>query len=367
MMAFWLIAGATGFLALVTLLPLCRYEAWWIRGQDFPRLQYATAALVLLALQLSLLPFSSARTWGLVIVTLACGVYQAWWIWPYTRLKKPEVIGVGGGTRSGDSVRILGSNVLMSNRNADALLKLVRDEAPDVLIAVETDDWWQARLDELEADYPHTLKCPLSNLYGMHLYSKLPLHDAELQFLVEPDIPSMHALLELRSGRRIKLHCVHPRPPSPTENPVSTERDAELIALAKSIADAPDDAPPVIVAGDLNDVAWSATTRLFRKISGLLDPRVGRGMYNTYHTAWPLLRWPLDHLFHSGHFGLVQLRRLPNIGSDHFPILMELAFDERLEQRQQGLEPDAADEGWAAEKTSAEGVSGADVHTPGGR
>jgi endonuclease/exonuclease/phosphatase (EEP) superfamily protein YafD len=362
-MTYGLMAGATGLLVLVTLLPLCRYEAWWIRGHDFPRLQYALSALVLLSLQAGLLDTGRPATWALLAATAACLGYQAWWIWPYTPLHRNEVLDVAG---KGNSLRILGSNVLMTNRDAAPLLRLVREEQPDVLIAVETDLWWQGQLDRLKSDYPHTMTCPLDNLYGMLVYSRLPLEDAATQFLVEPDIPSMHALLVLPSGERIKLHCVHPRPPSPTENAVSTERDAELIAIAKSIAEGPSDTP-VIVAGDLNDVAWSATTRLFRKISGLLDPRVGRGMVNTFHADWPFLRWPLDHLFHSDHFALVQLRRLQSVGSDHFPILVELALVPRAADAQEGLQADAEDHAWADDKTAAEGVDAADVHTPGGR
>lgn len=238
-------------------------------------------------------------------------------------------------------ISILTANVLMHNRNAPGLLALVKEHRPDILVTLETNDWWQVQLDVLEADMPHTVKCPQDNLYGMHVYSRLPFLSCKTVFLVEEDVPSVHLVVGLADADvTVQLHFLHPAPPSPTENTHSTERDAELIVVAKTLCDSN---APIIVAGDLNDVAWSYTTRLFRKISGLLDPRVGRGMFNTFHAKYWFLRWPLDHLFHSRHFTVRSIKRLPANGSDHFSLLTELVYAPRTNDNEQPLSVDSDD------------------------
>ena len=312
-------------------------------------------------MELSLLGLSGPLTWGLIAVSFLCCAYHGWWILPYTRLF-PEEVKSAAKTDIQRIIKIMAANVLTPNRNAKGLIELVRENAPDILVTLESDAWWQAKLDALEPDYPFTIKCPLDNLYGMHVYSKLQLTDSRVDYLVEPDVPSIHALVSLPSGQQIRVHFLHPAPPSPTENEQSLERDAELIIVAKSVAGTD---LPVIVTGDLNDVAWSETTRLFRKISGLLDPRVGRGMFNTFHANYWFIRWPLDHLFHSKHFSLSYMRRLRGFGSDHFPLLTELLLETGNKLEHSGLEASADDLAWAKEKADGQGVSKNDVPQPG--
>ena len=359
-MQFAVISTLVAFILVATLLPLSKHTEWWVRDLDFPRLQIAILALLVLVVEPFLLDMSERASDVLVAITACCLLYQAWWIVPYLRVYPNEVKSAVSSDRT-ERIRILTANVLTPNRNTDGLIALIREHRPHVFVTLETDAWWQERLDVLEDDYRYSMKCPLDNLYGMHVYSRLPLEDGAIQFLVEDDIPSMHALVVLPSGRKVRIHFLHPAPPSPTEHDESTERDAELLVVAKSVAGLD---TPVIVAGDLNDVAWSRTTRLFRKISGLLDPRVGRGMFNTFHADYWFLRWPLDHLFHSRHFTLSFIRRLPSFGSDHFPVLVELVYDRVRGAEQEGLTADQEDQALAAEKIAAEPVTVDDVHEP---
>lgn len=328
---------------------------------DFPRLQIAVLSASLLGSVFIFLSMQEIMTWVLIMLTGLCLIWQLWWILPYTILWPQEVKSVKEGSFD-KQISILTSNVLTPNRNADKLIALVKKHQPDVLVTLESDQWWQDQLDVLDEVMPYSVKCPLNNLYGMHVYSRLPLEEEEIKYLVENDVPSIHASLVLRSGDKIRVHFIHPAPPSPTENPESAERDAELVVVARSLADSDQ---PVIVAGDLNDVAWSATTRLFRKISGLLDPRVGRGMFNTFHANYPFLRWPLDHLFHSDHFVLMSLKCLSSIGSDHFPLLTKLLFTPEHSALQEGLQLDKSDREWSKEIAEEQQVNKKDVPEPG--
>jgi endonuclease/exonuclease/phosphatase (EEP) superfamily protein YafD len=330
------LGGAT---VIATALSLLRFKVWWIRIWDFPRVQVALMGVAALALGAAA---GWLRGWpvvGLAAIVAAAVVFQGALVWRYTRLAPREVQPTKR-AEGAPRISLVISNVLQTNRDAERLLGVVRDCDPDVVLCVETDRWWEARLDALVPTHCHVVRAPLSNTYGMLLYSRLPLEGAEVNFLVEPDIPSIQARVRLEDGTLVWLNCVHPRPPAPGESDESLERDAELLLVGKRVRDA---RLPVIVCGDLNDVAWSRTTRLFQKVSRLVDPRKGRGFYSTFHARWPGLRYPLDHVFHSDDFRLVALGRLPYVGSDHFPVYVEVSHEPEASAEQDAPAESAAD------------------------
>lgn len=346
-----LLTSAAVVLAVVTALPLLRSERWWIRIFDFPRLQVAAASALVLA-ALVARPAEGAAHWTAVVLALATLLMQVGYVLPYTPLWRKETKDAEGGH---PTLTLLMANVLMHNRRVERLLEFIRERRPDLVVLDEPDAWWEEALRALERDYPHTVKEPRPNTYGMLLYSRLPLLRLERCHLIEADVPSFHLGVDV-GGRTVRLHFVHPRPPYPREARSTGDRDVELVVVGRMAACERD---PVIVAGDLNDVAWSRTTRLFQRVSRMLDPRRGRGMFNTFHARWFFLRWPLDHLFHSEHFRLVSLQRGPAFGSDHFPIVITLELDPAARLEQEPPAPDAADESEARDKERRASASSA--------
>ena len=304
------------FVIWLTFWSLIPRDEWWIRGADFPRLQILVLGLIALVLILVWDQPWDLRREIVFTALIAALAYQLKMVLPYTFIWKKQVKKVHKHQLNPDKqISLIVSNVLTPNDKYHLLVEQIQKHQPDLVLTLETDLIWQKALAVIEKDYPYRVPVPLDNLYGMHLYSKLELKDTEVKFILSDEIPSIHTTVILRSGQPVQLYCLHPKPPSPTEAKDSTLRDAELLMVGDQIKDLDQSC---IVMGDLNDVAWSRTTRLFQRISGLLDPRVGRHYINTFHADYPLLRWSLDHVFHSTDFALVHMERLPHVGSDHF-------------------------------------------------
>lgn len=327
---------------------MVRNDNWIFRIFEYPRFQKLAITVVVLAAFLWYADFSNRHD-IIFIAALAINIgYLSYLIFPYTAVAKDQM--QRGAVKNDDGrITLLICNVFQDNKNVSTLLSQIRKYDPDLVLLVEVDAYWDSELKELHKRYDHRILNPLENTYGMSLYSRLELVDPVVKYLIEKDIPSIHTKIKLRNGEHIQLYGLHPEPPVPTENPRSTERDAEILLVAKK---AEKEKLPVIVAGDLNDVAWSYTTELFLKVSGLLDPRRGRGFYNTFHVKYPLMRWPLDHVFCSKHFQLLDLKRLPKMGSDHFPmfISLQLAREAAAEQDQEKLEKEPDTDRVANEK-----------------
>lgn len=340
-------------LAVFTLVNLVAADAWWIRVFDFPRLQFAI--LLGLAIVLLLVTRSQRLKIWLPIALVALG-FQLYQIAPYFSLAPKQAVDAPS-CAEGDRLHLVSLNVLQSNRDFDAAIEYVQGESPDLFLAMENDEaWTDAFSAALDTEYPHSLKIPQANTYGMALWSRMPFAEVERNELAGGGTPSIRARVQRADGSMVTLFAVHPRPPRPGQD--SGQRDAELVLLADLVRES---GKPTLVVGDFNDVGWSRVTETFQRIGQLVDARRGRGFNATFDVGNPLMRWPLDHLFHTDDFGVIRFATGPNVGSDHFPLEVELCLQPaRFEGQQEApeLTEDAVENAREELEAASEGGEG---------
>lgn len=338
---------ATGGLIIVaTLIPFIRNDYWVFRVFEYPRLQKWVLTFLILSPYALLTDFRHGYQWAFLAALLANLAYLSYQIYPFLPIAGLQMKQAGP-VSPDRTFSLMISNVLQDNKETERLLALIKSRKPNLIVLSETSHDWAEAMEDLHDDYPYRQAKVLDNTYGIMLFSQLEIVESEIRYLVEDHIPSIFALVKLPSGDTFQLFCIHPTPPVPGENVRSTERDKEILLVGKLAKKSP---LPVIVSGDLNDVAWSYTNQLFQNTSGLLDPRRGRGFYNTFHAQHRFFRYPLDHVFCSVHFQLVEIERLPDIGSDHFPMWVKLAYVPQKAAEQQTPTPSAEEEKLANEK-----------------
>ncbi|MAZ73291.1 MAG: endonuclease [Flavobacteriaceae bacterium] len=305
------------FFAISAFFPATGNPHWFFRTADFVRLQSIFIEITLLGLLVFFGWEFSTFEWILAGSLLFSSMYQLLKVYKYSSYHPRRIPDFP----SDGCVSILAANVLQDNTNFDAFLSECNTYNPDLILTMESNSEWEKGLSSLEETHPFSVKIPLENYYGMHLYSKKELHNVSIQFQVEEEVPSIFFDYTLDNGTSLFFVCLHPAPPSPTENETSKERDAELMLTGKIIREQD---KPTVVCGDMNDVVWSRVTRLFKKMTGMIDPRVGRGFFPTYHAGYRFMRFPLDHLFHTKDLFVKTMKRTTNFGSDHFGMYYEI-------------------------------------------
>lgn len=314
---------------LLSVLPFIQHQHWLFRVAEFIKIQLVILQIIAFGITMIYVE-DSIWLWIVQTVQFILIVYHIYILMRYTKFWKKQK--PSKTSSSSDKINIISCNIYQFNSEYHRFIELIKQEQPDIFVTMESNADWEKALHPLEKDYPYQKKVPLENTYGMHLYTKLKVHNIQAHYFVADDVPSIEAELETNDGHRFIFFAVHPPPPSPTEEDNSKERDGDLLAVAKKVRDY---ALPVVVTGDFNNVAWARSSILFKKTSELIDARIGRGILSTFHAKYWFFRVPLDLLFHSTKIIIDKLFIYPSVGSDHFPIGCTFHIDVESDEQEE--------------------------------
>ncbi|MFC6268010.1 endonuclease/exonuclease/phosphatase family protein [Frigoriflavimonas asaccharolytica] len=336
-------------LLVVSFLPRFKNQHWLFRVWDFGKTQLTIIMLATFLAGFLLNNFSTSFyiIQGFLLITIAyhCIVLAKYTpLYPRSKHQKSR--------NSSKNIKIISANIYLFNKDYASFISLIKKNEPDLFLMMESDEHWENAVKILEKDYPNHIKVSLDNTYGMHFYSKFKVAKSKVHYFVADDIPSIEAHLETEDGFKFVFFGVHPPPPSPTEEETSKERDGDILSVAKEVKNIE---KPVLVIGDFNNVAWSNSSILFKKVSELIDPRIGRGFISTYHAKYKLLRFPIDLMFHSPDIFIENLKTLEAFGSDHLPILCEFYIDKNDQKQKNEVEKSDTEEKTEAEELIDEG------------
>lgn len=215
-------------------------------------------------------------------------------------------------------VRILMTNVLFDNWMHADLIHLIHTEKPDVIGFVEYTPMWDIGLKEIAKEYPYQVNWP-KGPSGLALWFKTkPKTIDSVQWLVADGNPVIHAVFEF-AGKDRHLWLVHPRSPLKLRRWVAG--NPEIDAIADTVRRF---GGSRIVVGDMNSTDGSRHFRDFIEVSGLRDSRLGFGRQGSWPTDMPY-RIAIDHAFVSEDLAVVDRKLGHMVGSDHFPLIIDLA------------------------------------------
>jgi endonuclease/exonuclease/phosphatase (EEP) superfamily protein YafD len=206
--------------------------------------------------------------------------------------------------------------------NTERKLAWIRSEKPDVLMLEEVAEAGAPLLAALAADFPYKVTCQVRPhpCPVTILSRRRPV--AGGQWNNSTAYPNIAWARFDSVGGDYTVAATHVGWPLPDGRQPRLMRG--LAGNLKSLKSG-----SLILAGDFNATPWSFPLRTLDREAGLVRrthalPTWPAGRVTRLRLRWPLPLLPIDHIFASHDWRLASIKRGPDLGSDHFPIVAVL-------------------------------------------
>ncbi len=278
------------------------------------QLQYFIASIVVLLWLAVLRRPRAALLASAAMVVSGSALLPLWFAPPNNGAHPPD--------KPTKKLRVLHANVLASNEQPEKLLALVAREKPDLLALYEVNARWIKALTGLANDYPYRKESPREDEFGILVLSRTPLHEATVRRFGRLRMPSVTFKLQVRDVT-VQFLAAHTMPPmSAAAQSARDEQMTQMAAFAKVHSG------PLIIVGDLNTTMWSPAHHRLCDTLGLTNTRRGFGILPSWPARLPsVMRIPIDHCLVGDGITVLNCRLGPDVGSDHLPLIIDLAVD----------------------------------------
>lgn len=280
-------------------------KPWWFSILDFFRLHYAALSLFLLCISIWYMdPFLMAAHAVIVLVNL-------WRI----RNFLPNFKSVGVAQQK----KVMSVNAYKDNRAPKQLAIAIHEANPDLLLIMEMTGKVAQALSPVLERYTYSLETPVRDGFKISLFSKNPLDKEKITYHGPGNTPLLQARTHIE-GRKNQVFSAHPKPPLSAQ--WCNERAAYFFEVERTINENND--LPIIMLGDFNSVPWESHFKGFLDSTQLKSTIEGYGYHTTWPAFFPLLGIPMDHILISKDKKYNDLHVGPYVGSDHYPISLNL-------------------------------------------
>ncbi len=219
------------------------------------------------------------------------------------------------------TIRVMSFNLLSTNESYPDVIEYIDSIHPDIVLLHEASRPWEVAMETSGLGYEMVRPRSDDLIFGTLVLVRGESIQAVSHGFATSS-PRAVSVVFTPEGWPAPVSVLGTHPLAPTDGERARLRDAQLGFAGTWAAG---QTGSFIVVGDFNATPWSYPFRRLMAEGTLANSQRGFGLQPSFPTSSNLLlRVPIDHLLYSDSLDVVARRLGPPLGSDHFPLVVDL-------------------------------------------